>query len=110
MEGDVAKSTESTKIGAGCERCARLDERVRELERERSDLRHALARERERANALFLAFPPAPPAASSAPPSTTSADQGTDAPLTVPQLIQRQGRRIRKVARRVGAALRDSKK
>lgn len=41
-----------------CEGCKRLEARIQQLELERSDLLLALARERERANALFLAYPP----------------------------------------------------
>ncbi|MDC0708314.1 hypothetical protein POL68_07505 [Stigmatella sp. ncwal1] len=45
------------RASVGCERCEQLDARIHELELERSDLRLALARERERANALRLAYP-----------------------------------------------------
>jgi hypothetical protein len=48
----------STVADAAVERCKQLEARVRALELERSDLLLALARERERANALFLAYPP----------------------------------------------------
>jgi hypothetical protein len=60
------KSTAGAK--AACERCKGLEARIRALELERSDLLLALARERERANALFLAYP-SPPQAPSAQPA-----------------------------------------
>jgi hypothetical protein len=41
-----------------CPGCERLEERVQELLVEHESLVKALARERERANALFLAYPP----------------------------------------------------
>ena len=50
-----------------CERCGAMEARIQDLEQERSDLLLALARERERANALFLAYPPATLAPSGAP-------------------------------------------
>ena len=53
---------------APCERCPGLEARIRDLELERSDLLLALARERERANALLLSYPAAV-ATPSAPPA-----------------------------------------
>jgi hypothetical protein len=77
----VSKQDNENTAGAkaACERCKGLEARLRDLELERSDLLLALARERERANALFLAYPPTFQTASAPPP----------APVTKPPLRHR---------------------
>lgn len=45
---------------ANCERCKQLEARLAAVEMERDELSLALARERQRANAIFLQFPTQP--------------------------------------------------
>ncbi len=66
MSNQDNESTAGAKAAA-CERCKGLEARIRDLELERGDLLLALARERERANALFLAYPAPAQAPSAAP-------------------------------------------
>lgn len=91
---------------AACERCKGLEARIRDLELERSDLLLALARERERANALFLAYPPSHQAANVQP-----AAQPAKLPLrhrlvdAMNDSIKRQFPEIHRAAKDAGAAL-----
>ena len=91
---------------AACERCQGLEARIRDLELERGDLLLALARERERANALFLAYPPTFQAATAQP----------AAPVTRPPLrhrlvdalnnsLKRQFPDVHRAAKDAGASL-----
>lgn len=41
----------------GCERCKRLEQNLRDLQAERDELWLALAKERQRTNAILLSFP-----------------------------------------------------
>lgn len=91
---------------ASAERCKQLEARVRALELERSDLLLALARERERANALFLAYPPTFQVASVQP-----AAQPTKLPLrhrvvdALNESLKRQFPEIHRAAKDAGATL-----
>ena len=93
---------------ATCERCKGLEARIRDLELERSDLLLALARERERANALFLSYP-APPAAPSAPAPAAAAP--TRPPLrhrlvdALNDSLKRQFPDVHRAAKDAGATL-----
>jgi hypothetical protein len=62
------KSTSVESSATTCSSCAQMQGRVRELLSEREALVKALAREKERANALFLAYPPQVAPQSSQPP------------------------------------------
>jgi hypothetical protein len=52
-----------------CPRCESLEERIQELTAEHASLLKALVREKERANALFLGYPPQVATRPSVPPS-----------------------------------------
>lgn len=62
------KSTPVESSATACSSCTQLQGRVRELLFEREALVKALAREKERANALFLSYPPQVAPQSSQPP------------------------------------------
>jgi hypothetical protein len=93
---------------APCERCKGLEARIRALELERSDLLLALARERERANALFLSYPAA---AQAAPAQTVAAPVGGRPPLryrvvdALNNSLKRQFPGVHRAARDAGASL-----
>ena len=103
------QENESTAgASAACERCKGLEARIRDLELERSDLLLALARERERANALFLSYPASAPAASAVPPPAAVVGKP---PLrhrlvdAVNNSLKRQFPDVHRAARDMGASL-----
>ncbi len=106
MPNQDNESTAGAK--AACERCQGLESRIRDLELERRDLLLALARERERANALFLAYPTSTQA--------PSAQPAAAAPVTRPPLrhrlvdalndsLKRQFPDVHRAAKDAGASL-----
>ncbi|HEX8699178.1 MAG TPA: hypothetical protein VF815_10105 [Myxococcaceae bacterium] len=105
MSNQDNESTAGAK--AACERCKGLEARIRDLELERSDLLLALARERERANALFLAYPASPQAPSAAPAAPVVGKPPLRHRLVdaVNNSLKRQFPDVHRAAKDVGASL-----